>query len=74
MKAIVIYDTRFGNTKRIAKELTSGMSDQGISANCVKVDTVHIDELTEYDLLAIGGPTHGFGMSGPMKTFMKKLE
>ena len=74
MKAIVIYDTQFGNTERIAKELTSGMSDQGISVDCFKVDTVHIDALTEYDLLAIGGPTHGFGMSGPMKTFMKKLE
>jgi flavorubredoxin len=25
-------------------------------------------------LLVIGGPTHGFGMSSPMKAFMKKLE
>jgi len=74
MKAIVIYDTQFGNTEQIAKTIASSMNEQGISVDCVKVDTVHIDTLTDYDLLAIGGPTHGFGMSSPMKTFMKKLE
>jgi flavodoxin len=74
MKAVVIYDTQFGNTEQVAKELASGMSEHGVSVDCVKVDEAHIDTLPKYNLLAIGGPTHGFGMSGPMKTFMKKLE
>ncbi|MCW4040860.1 MAG: flavodoxin domain-containing protein [Candidatus Bathyarchaeota archaeon] len=74
MKAIVIYDTQFGNTEQIAKVLASSMNEQGISVDCFKVDNLPIETLPEYDLLAIGGPTHGFGMSGPMKTFMKKLE
>jgi flavorubredoxin len=73
-KAIVIYHTLFGNTEEIAKALASGMEEQGIDVNCVKVEDVPIDRLPEYDLLAVGGPTHGFGMSKPMKTFMKKLE
>lgn len=74
MKAIVIYDTQFGNTAQIAQALSSGMNEQGLSVDCVKVDTVQIETLPEYDLLVIGGPTHGFSMSSPMKTFMKKLE
>jgi flavodoxin len=74
MKAIVIYDTQFGNTEQIAKTLASGMNEQGIAVDCVKVDNIQLDTLTGYDLLAIGGPTHGFGMSSPMKKFMKKLE
>jgi flavodoxin len=74
MKAIVIYDTQFGNTEIIAKALASGMNEQKITVDCVKVDAVQIATLQEYDLLAIGGPTHGFGMSSPMKAFMKKLE
>jgi len=73
-KAIVIYHTLFGNTEKIAKALGSGMDEKGIDVDCVKVEDVQIDKLTEYDLLAIGGPTHGFGMSSPMKAFMKKLE
>jgi flavorubredoxin len=73
-KAIVIYHTLFGNTEKISKALASGMDKHGINVDCVKVEDVKIDKLAEYDLLAIGGPTHGFGMSRPMKSFMKKLE
>jgi flavodoxin len=73
-KAIVIYHTQFGNTEKIAKAVASGMDEQGIDVDCVKVEEVQIDKLKEYDLLAIGGPTHGFGMSKPMKEFIEKLE
>lgn len=74
MKAIVIYDTQFGNTETIAKALASGMTEQKVGVDCIKVDNVQIGTLQKYDLLAIGGPTHGFGMSSPMKAFMKKLQ
>jgi len=50
------------------------MEEQGIVVDCVKVEDAQTDKLTEYDLLAIGGPTHGFGVSKPMKTFIEKLE
>ena len=42
--------------------------------DCVYIEDVQIDTLHEYDLLVIGGPTHGFGMSKPMKNFIKELE
>ena len=73
-KAIVIYHTQFGNTEKIAKEVASGIGEQGIDVDCIRVEEVQIDKLKEYDLLAIGGPTHGFGMSKPMKEFIEKLE
>ncbi len=73
-KAIIVYDTKFGNTERIAKALASGMEEQGISANCLKTDEADINRLDEYDLLAVGGPTHAFGTSQPMKAFLKRLE
>ena len=73
-KAIVIYDTQFGNTEKIAKALASGIKEQGVQADCVKVDDVDINKLEEYDLLAIGGPTIAFGASEPIKEFLGKLE
>ena len=73
-KAIVIYHTLFGNTEKIAKEVASGMDEQRIDVDCIKVEEVQIDKLKEYDLLAIGGPTHGFGMSKPMKEFIETIE
>ena len=69
-KAIVLYHTQFGNTEKIAKEIASGIAEQGIEVVCIKVEDVQIDKLKDYDLLAIGGPTHGFGMSKPMKVFI----
>ena len=73
-KAIVIYHTQFGNTEKIAKEVALGMDEQGIDVDCIKVEEVQIDKLKGYDLLAIGGPTHGFGISKPMKKFIENLE
>jgi len=73
-KAIVVYDTKFGNTEKIAKVLAEGMKAQGVEVDCVKVGEVEINKLKEYDLFAIGGPTQGFGISKPMKDFLDKLE
>ena len=73
-KAIVIYDTRFGNTEKIARALARGIEKQGLKVDCVNVDKVDVDKLVEYDFLAIGGPTHVHGVSKPMKAFFEKLK
>ncbi|MCP8311306.1 MAG: flavodoxin family protein, partial [Candidatus Methylarchaceae archaeon HK01M] len=73
-RAIVIYDTKFGNTEKIAKALARGMEKQGFKVDCVRADEVDIDKLIEYDFLAIGGPTHAFRVSKPMKAFLEKLK
>jgi len=73
-RAIVIYDTKFGNTEKIARALARGMEKQGVKVDCVKTDEVDIDKLVEYDFLAIGGPTHVRGASKPMKAFLEKLK
>ncbi len=73
-KAMVIYDTKFGNTEKIAKALAEGMTKKGVEADCINVKEVQIGRLNEYDLLAVGGPTHAFGLSKPMKILLKELE
>ncbi len=73
-KAIVVYDTIYGNTEKVAKALASGMSEKGVQADSISVQKVDINRLKEYDLLAIGGPTHAFGISKPMKGFLEKLK
>jgi len=72
-RAIVIYDTKFGNTEKVARVLARGMEKQGVKVDCVKVDEVDVNKLVTYDFLAIGGPTHAFGVSKPMKAFLEKL-
>lgn len=73
-KALIIYDSKFGNTGKIAKALAAGMQERGTAAECANVEHADIDTLSEYDLLAVGGPTHAFTASVPMKAFLAKLE
>jgi flavorubredoxin len=73
-KAAVIYDSKFGNTEKIAMALSEGMRKGGLFVDCVKTDAVDPGRLGEYDVLAIGAPTQAFRISGPMKEFLGKLE
>ncbi len=50
------------------------MEKQGVKVDRAKVHEVNANRLGEYDLLAIGGPTHKTGMSEPMKNFLEELE
>ena len=72
--AIVIFDTKFGNTEKIAKSLAEGMMEQGITVDYIKVGEVDVSKLNDYDLVAIGGPTHMFGISKPIKDLLRNFE
>src|SRR5215210_9517148 len=76
MKAIVLYDTRFGNTEKIAKSLEIGLKESaGIqTTSCVNAKDVTIDSLKECDLICVGAPTEGFTVSKTMKDFIRKLK
>lgn len=60
MQALVVYESMYGNTARIARAIADGLSGRGVD-----VDLVSVDDVTgsEGDLLVVGGPTHGHGMS-----------
>lgn len=70
---VVIYDSVFGNTEKIAKALAFGISKHDVPVDCFKVDEIDIQNLVEYDLLAIGGPTHMLSLSKHMKEFLETL-
>lgn len=73
-KALVIYDSRFGNTETLAEALADGIRKGGVRADCVGVGEVDVGRLSEYDFIAVGGPTHKAGMSEPMKDFLEGLK
>ncbi len=61
MKTLVIYDSMFANTEKVARALASGMREQGVEVDCVRAYTVDVGTLGAYDMLVIGGPTHLLG-------------
>jgi hypothetical protein len=63
MDALVIVESVFGNTRRIAESVAQGL---GPRVHARVVDVSEAAGLVEgADLLVVGGPTHAFGMSRP---------
>jgi flavorubredoxin len=73
-KALVVYDSMYGNTEKAAKTLAQGLEDGGVEVDVVKVDAAKFDELGEVDLLCVGSPTHAWNASEPVKEFLERLK
>ncbi|MFN2165872.1 MAG: flavodoxin family protein [Anaerolineae bacterium] len=76
MKAIVIYDSLYGNTEKVARAIGAGLSDATGTAGSVQVvnvGNVNRDGLAMLDLLLVGGPTHGSNPSPPMRDFLDRI-
>src|SRR5829696_2617339 len=58
MRATVVYESRFGNTHKVAEAIAEALDAQLISVDAPMPD------LEEIDLLVVGGPTHVHGMTG----------
>lgn len=54
MKTLVIYDSQYGNTQKVAQMIAETVKDQA-----QPVKEVNPADLQHYDLLIIGSPTHG---------------
>jgi len=55
MNALVIYDSVFGNTEKIALSIAAGLNTQA-----VPVSQANAGQLRGLDLLVVGSPTRGF--------------
>ena len=62
MKALVVYESMFGNTKTIADAIAEGLSDH-MEVETVEVSGAPTQIPREVSLLVTGGPTHAFGMT-----------
>jgi NAD(P)H dehydrogenase (quinone) len=69
-KALVIYYSRSGNTKKMAELITEGINKEGVEAVCLDVKDVEADELLKYDCLVIGSPTYYGTMSAQIKKLL----
>jgi flavorubredoxin len=74
VRALVVYDSVYGNTEKVAKALAAGLESGGVDADVVKVDTVKFDELGDIDLLCVGSPVHGWNVSKPVKEFLERVK
>ncbi|MFW9981612.1 MAG: flavodoxin family protein [Candidatus Thorarchaeota archaeon] len=73
MKALVLYHSLYGNTKSVAMSLTRGIEEAGVETICISIDDFDINNITDFDFIAIGSPTHILKTSKSMGAFLESL-
>lgn len=63
MKALVVYESMYGNTAAIGEAIAASLRAQGLEVRAGPVSRIAPAEANEVELLVIGGPTHVHGMS-----------
>jgi len=64
MRALVVYESIYGNTRLVAERIREGLAETW-DTDLRSVDDPSPVNLADYGLLVIGGPTHAFGLSTP---------
>jgi hypothetical protein len=62
MKALVLYESLFGNTEAVARAIADGL---GTQFDVTVAEVATMPRALGMDLVVVGGPTHAFGMSRP---------
>lgn len=71
MKTLVVYDSLYGNTEKIARAIGDAV---GGDVHVLRVGEVDPSGLPTLDLLIVGSPTHGGRPSPPMREFLDKVQ
>ncbi len=70
MKALIIYDSVYGNTEKIARAIGGAIAGE---VKVIRAGEANLKELESIDLLIVGSPTQGFRPTKPVQTFIESI-
>ncbi len=73
MRSLVIYDTQFGNTEKLAHAIVARLESYGRTRVVAVADAADVS-LENVDLLVIGGPTQGHRARKPLRDWVDALD
>jgi hypothetical protein len=62
MRAVVIYESMFGDNQQVARAIAAGLQEAGVTAEAVEVGVAPTGIGTDIDLLVVGSPNHAWSM------------
>ncbi len=71
-RGLVVYDSKTGNTEKMAMAISQGMERGGLEVKVKRVEDTSLSDLTDADAIVLGSPTYFGDMSGNMKQFVDK--
>ena len=71
-KVLLVFDTKFGNTEKLAREIAAGIEEAGTAlCKVIGIKEVKSEDFSSYDGVLFGGPVHAFratrGIKGAIK-------
>jgi len=72
MKALIIYWSGTGNTKKVAETIDKTLKDGGVKSVLKRVEDARDDDLYEYDLVFIGAPSHMWQPPAPVLKYVRE--
>ena len=71
MKTLIVYDSVYGNTEKVAQAIGEAT---GGEVSLARVGDVDVSQLKALDLLFVGAPTHAARPSPAAQEFLDKVE
>jgi flavodoxin len=72
MKALIIYESQYGNTEQIARAVAQVLQDWG-SVRLLAADQADSRDLEVADLLVVGGPTQRHGLPPALHSLLENI-
>ena len=66
---LVIYYSRSGNTKQMAKIIAEAMNEANLPTKCKSVTDTSLDDLQSADAIVVGSPTYYGRLAAPIAQF-----
>lgn len=74
MKVLIVYDTKYGNTQKVAELIGEGInSTEGNEVIIKNVKDIELKKDDSYDLILIGSPNHAGSHTKSVKKFINNL-
>jgi len=72
MKALIVYDSMFGNTEKIAQSIHDSLAES-VNVEILHMSKLNSKELNGLDLVIVGSPTHRCKPSESVNVFLNNI-
>ncbi|MFA4874129.1 MAG: flavodoxin domain-containing protein [bacterium] len=69
-KAMIIYFSKTGHTKKMAEAIAEGLGSTKVSVTVTEVARASVDDLVDADAVILGSPCYYGSMAAEMKAFL----
>jgi hypothetical protein len=65
MRAVVVYESMFGDNQQVARAIAEGLNEGGVMAEAIEVGVAPTTIPAEVGLLVVGAPNHAWSLPRP---------